>query len=230
MYRQHYLLAFGGTLYGSEIWSCGLRLARPVEAGTPDFSEEKIDDMLNDLRSFMNSAVFNTQTVLTYVKLNRIGEDGRYLDKSKTTARYLSGTSGDLATARGTSSTFVPPQLTLAVTLYTDKDRGPGSKGRIFLPAPVVCGAVAPDGRLAAGDVSPVSSIGLQVGSLLDNLNNDPGFDPADAPRVVVATPGGIGMPNGDNVPVTGVGIGRVVDTMRSRRNALLEQPSIRVL
>jgi hypothetical protein len=229
-YRPHFLLQFGGTLYGSEIWSCSLRMANPVAGASSEDPANYLQDMTNDVRTFINSSVFNTQTVLTFVKFNKINEQGRYASAQESFTSFLSGTSGPLATGKGTSTTYVPPQSTLAVTLHTARVRGPGSRGRFFVPAPAVAAAVGADGRLAAGDVGPVSSLGLQVQTLLTNLNNHPGFDAGQGPRVVVATPGGRGAPEGDNVPVTGWSIGRVVDTQRSRRNALLEAPTIKVL
>lgn len=231
-YKEHLLLQFGGSLYGSEIWSCGIRVARPIETGLGDLPETYVDDYVNDIRAFINTTYFNDQTTLDFVKCNKIGPDGRYMSSTHTVERQLAGTTGALAQGRGTGGSYVPPQSSLAVTLHTAKQRGPGSRGRFYVPAPVAAASVLADGRLpdpASGGSLYANFVGHCV-TFIRNLNNMPLVDPDNAPRVVVATPGGRNMPEGDNIVVTGVSVGRVVDTQRRRRNALEEAPVITAL
>jgi hypothetical protein len=225
VYKDHYRLVFGGTLYGSEIWSCSLNLTPGENSSVfADLAEEKIDYIKDHCRNLINQGSFATNTVLTYVKLNKIGPDGLFKDKTKTTARYLvPGGPGTTGTVAGISQTNIPPQSTLAVSLHTARSRGVGSRGRFYLPAPVIASGVGSDGRVAALNVGSGSVLSAAVSTFLQGLNNDPGLDTADAFDVVVATPGGRSDPEGANVRVNAFSIGRVVDTMRSRRNALRE-------
>lgn len=222
MYRKHYLLAFGGSLYGSEIWSTSVRLARPVEEDQADLMsgpqrDAILDALVADVSAFIGSSSFNNQTRLTWLKFNRINALGRYENGSVTHERELLGA----AQVTGSSSAYLPPNLSVVATLETAKQRGPGSKGRCFLPVPGWSNvAFGSDGRMTPGARDEILS---RFSTFITNLNNWPGLDLPNAPRVVVATKGGRGMPEGDNLPVTSVAVGRVVDTMRSRRNGLVE-------
>jgi hypothetical protein len=223
-FAEHYRLQFGGTLYGSEIWSCTLNLglANAPQPGFP--TSGQMDDYVQDCRAFIGSNAFPSVVVLNYVKLNRIGTDGRYASATTSNTRFLTG-SGTAVTnvAVGASAARPIPQASLALTLFTDRERGAGSRGRIFLPCPAATATVSTDGRLGAGDVGPVSTVGQNAGAFLAAINNLPGFDAGAGPRICVASQGGRGLPSPENVTVTAWGIGRVVDTMRSRRNALIE-------
>jgi hypothetical protein len=227
MYEPHTLLSFGGALYDQEQWTCGLRMKK----GTRAFGigpgggtwEQALTDVVADLRTFFASSLFNTSTKIDWVKINDIDEQGHYQDKSTTHVRLLSGTSGANAQIKGTSTVLVAPQLSLAVSLLTDRDRGVGSRGRIFLPCPVVCAtSIGSDGRLVENAVAATSPLAASFKTLLNNLNNWPGPDASDT-EVAVATQGGRSDPQPANVKVTAFRIGRVIDTMRSRRNALSE-------
>jgi hypothetical protein len=219
-FRKHYLLTWGGRLYGNEQFSCSLRTAHPIGENDPSLytieeQEAKIPDLVTDLSAFHGSSAFNNQTHLDWVKFNAIGADGRYLNQQHTTVRFLGG-----FPATGTSTVYAAPQLSLAVSLGTAKSRGPGSRGRFFAPCPASANSVAFDGRIATPTTT--GGFGLAVDTMLKAVNNWPGGD-LNKPRLVVATPGGRGMPDGDNIPITKYAIGRVVDTQRRRRNALAE-------
>lgn len=101
------------------------------------------------------------------------------------------------------------PQVTFAVTLTTAIPRGRGSHGRFYLPPtyPVIMS----DGRITA-----VVADGIEAAAKtwLNAIN-------AHAQLGPVCVFSGLGA--GTSAPVTTVGVGRVVDTMRSRRRALDE-------
>jgi hypothetical protein len=222
-YRDHYLLSYGGSLYGNEQWSNSLRIAHPVGHSGPDVGELMIDDVIADLRAHYASAHYNTATQISWVKCNLIGPDGQYKSKTKTVERRLGGTTGPLALIKGTSTVWAPPQCSVAVTLYTAIARGAGSKGRFYPPAPAfLMSNLTDEGRLAESAVTATAPYVASLKTFLLALNNWPGLD-INAPRLVVATPGGRNMPEGDNVPVTHFRVGRVIDTQRRRRNSLSE-------
>jgi hypothetical protein len=223
-YQEHELLQYGGGLYDGEQWSNSLRMTTGFGVGSPpDAREKALTDVVADLRLFYGSAHFNTSTKIDWVKFNRIGPDGRYADKTQTHVRLLSGTSGANAQIKGTSTVLVAPQLSLVATLLTDRKRGAGSKGRMFLPCPVICAtSIGSDGRLVENSVFASSGLAVALKTLLTNLNNWPGSD-FGTPELVVATQGGRSALEAANVKIKAIRIGRVIDTMRSRRNALSE-------
>ena len=114
-----------------------------------------------------------------------------------------------MATPQPTSGTANPyPQLALAVTLTTALLRGKGSVGRIFLP--YFTHPVGTDGRISASHAEMVRGTSV---TFLNAVN-------AQAPgKIAVFGQTGAGTVR----PVTGVRVGRVVDTMRSRRRNLQE-------
>jgi hypothetical protein len=228
-YRKHYLLQWSGTLYAQgEIFSNSLRLAPPVEAlnsVSVENAQSLIDDAVADLRAYWTLANHvGAAAVIRQVKLNPIGEDGLYLSKTNSVERILTGTTGATAVITPPTSANVPPQIALAVTLHTARQRGPGSKGRFFLPLPTIQGQLGADGRISEANATTYRTAAR---NFLNALNNWPGLDAGLGPRVVVATPGGRNMPEGDNVPVTHVSVGRVLDTQRKRRNAMLEDAQL---
>lgn len=228
-YRKHFLLAWGGTLHGSEIWSNSVRMARPLEEplGPPDDAtmEDALDDVTADIRNFISTGTFHGQLRLTWVKFNRINSLGLYEQSGKTYERILTGAAG-FAQGAGQSTTYNVPQASVAVSLRTARDRGVGSAGRFFLPGVAAAASVASDGRLTTAQQT---SLNTAVQAFLNNLNNwplDDAFwgDAGSAPRLVIASPGGRNHPEGLNEPVTQAGVGRVVDTQRRRRNDLSEE------
>lgn len=155
------------------------------------------------------------QAKLTGIKLNRIGTDGRYVD-----ATTMEHTYGTPISGGGSAGTFPAPQLATVATLRTAVERGRGSKGRMYLPA---CGGywtMQSDGRALITDAQAVAD---GVSTLITQLNtlyaSPPGV--ATPGRVVIASKVGTGVFR----RVNQVTVGRVVDTMRSRRNKLVEDP-----
>jgi len=119
----------------------------------------------------------------------------------------------------GVSSLKMPPQNTVVVT-FVGADRGPGRFGRIYLPPPGV--QVQSDLRLSVGDAGEIreatttfvkavaDSIDMELltSSELLNISERP-------------------SPGGSRQTVDHLEVGRVVDTMRSRRRSLVEERNI---
>lgn len=103
-----------------------------------------------------------------------------------------------------------PFQVSLCMSLQTGQ-RGPRKRGRVYLPTPMV--TLEPDGQFQAGQATAIRD---RFATFLNNLNNHTGPD-ANAPEVVIASSKGL------NTVVNGVRVGRVLDTMRSRRRSLPE-------
>lgn len=103
-----------------------------------------------------------------------------------------------------------PFQVSLCMSLQTGQ-RGPRKRGRVYLPTPLV--TLEPDGQFQAAQAIAIRD---RFATFLNNLNNHTGPD-AQAPEVVIASSKGL------NTIVNGVRVGRVLDTMRSRRRSLPE-------
>ena len=148
---------------------------------------------------------------LTSVKLNRIGTDGKYVD-DVTQEYVLSPYSG------GSDPVYPAAQLAAVVTLGTAAERGRASKGRFYVPPVGYFGALGTDGRL-----TPTQAFNLATGAknLIDDINDAiiAVRGPSEPIRVGVASNIGTGTFR----EVTKVGVGRVPDTMRSRRDSLIE-------
>jgi len=200
----HYLLSFGGTLKGEESWTMGLRI---IGLGALDQNGEEavLADYVAALESAWGTQVVTGQgTRLTWAKLNQIGIDGKYT-KSWTNLHEwdLPGVS-----APGAGS-MKPNQITMVVSLTTNTSRGLAHAGRLYFPAP---GAdIQADGRVS------VAHQGDQLASakaFIDTLNN------ASDGSIIIASK----VREGAQHTVTGVRIGRVLDTMRSRRSSMKEE------
>lgn len=142
---------------------------------------------------------------LTSIKLNRINAAGHYTEAETNEWTYPSP-------IPGTSSGTLAPQLSVAATLRTAIPRGRGSKGRMFLPPTSRIVALGSDGRMSVANAAAQAT---SVKNLITSLNATYTL----IGRVGVASNVGLGRFE----HVTEVSVGRVVDTIRSRRSALEE-------
>lgn len=199
-------LVVGGDIYfPSEQFTWSMSVFDPAPGPTP-IPETVPQAVADAVRVFHTTANITTQSAaLRWIKLNQIGIDGRYTQD--TTVRYDYPNPFPV----GTSTAIVPPQIALAVTLLTDSDRGTASRGRFFVPLP----ARSPSslGRLAEADALAYANA---AATMVNSINV--ALDPY---QVVIASDSGTGRFR----TVTGVRVGRVLDTIRSRRRSFLEAP-----
>jgi hypothetical protein len=136
---------------------------------------------------------------LTEVKFATIGADGKYTEDPFIAAVNVPGTS--------TAGALSPPQVALAVSLNTPT-RGPMGKGRFYIPAPAT--TIDPN----TGLISVVDAQWFADGAaaFLTAMNAIPGLGNV-----------GIASTKGLFSSVNSVRVGRVLDTIRSRRNAISE-------
>lgn len=215
-YAPHFLLSFGGTLAADqEQWANNIRLGPPLGGtfGAITNPEGALDDIETDLRTLFGTPNMgaSSDVKVRWIKLNEIGPDGRYANQSETHAKYLEGT--EVFAGPGTPS--LPPQCSVAVSWTTGRSRGPGSKGRVFVPRPSF--GVDPAGRISSATVATMVTAWT---TFIQNLNNWPGLDWPNSPVAVVAS--NVGAP-GPMEQITGVRIGDVMDTQRRRRESIVE-------
>lgn len=220
-FKRHWLLSWGGVLAGNQdIWSNNVRFTND-ETGQPDSIpgstlEGMLDDFVTDIRNFMRTPglYISAEVQCQWVKFNEIGPDGKYTDTGQTHARYLQGTTGTFAVINGIGSNFCPPYQSVCITTTTAKQRGPASKGRLFLPQ------CAPP-LLSTGMIDPTAqgAIRTAAAAFYTALGDEAGVDVTAMRPAVVSN---VGTPGPTNV-ITGVKVGNVPDIISRRKNAITE-------
>lgn len=213
-YSAHLLLAFGGSAWGGqEQWQNTIRMRKELNLGDVGdtlnaFARDNMEDVVTDVKNFFNSFQgFSNQHRLEFVKFNAIRPDGRYLDQERTNQ-------ANFEPIVGSGGVHNPPQTAIVATLGTSAARGRAHAGRMFLPA-IGDPAVGNDGRITVAKAQQVADL---VAVFLNNLNNWPGFDGVTTPEVNIMS-----KLDGSHRKVNHVRVGRVLDTMRSRRSGLSE-------
>lgn len=198
-------LVVGGDLYSDqEQWTWSLSLIPDNGEQGPSLGPEVPEAVIAACESFHSTPGLISQNArLRWIKLNEIGEDGRYTSAD---TRRWDDTEGGTPGANGGN---IAPQIALAVTLRTAVNRGLASRGRFYVPVPGW--GPTTDGRLSAETANFYT---VAATELLNDLN-------AALPlyRVGVVSDRGAGASR----PVTYVEVGRVLDTIRSRRTSMPE-------
>lgn len=220
---QHFRFTWSGVFGASaaspvEIWSCSVALGTPgttsAAAGIP--TQAQFDSMVNNVVAYHGRVAtgINSKCFLTDVRLALISTtghvaraaDGSFQQQKTTLTTPVGG---------GTGDTPLPPQLAIAVSLQSATP-GRTGRGRFFLPG--VALGVASDLRMTAPNALAIAT---STKTFLDSLEFALG---GTTERVVVASAGSVseGLPPA-NRQVTSIRVGRVYDTIRTRRNALDE-------
>lgn len=216
---QFHRLVLLGNLY-SDRFNVTLSIAPTpgdtIAAPTQAFCDALAGDIANWWDNPLAAAPGNGLTidgsaVLTGIKLNRVGPDGRYVDP-KTIETTL------VTPAPGGGGSGFPPQLSLASTLRGPDARGAAAKGRMYWPVSQLAhGALDTTGRVSVASATQYAH-GVATFIRLVNARYA-----STGPSAVAAIASKTGA--GRFQVVTKVTVGRVVDTMRSRRNKLAEDP-----
>lgn len=196
-----------GTLYQSETfsWSCSFARNFPEDNDGPDVIPQGVIDAAAAFHA--SDAYTGVNARLTALKLNLIGTNGRYVSQADTVQHEFE------APVPGLGSPGMPPQSALAVTLRTEARRGRANSGRFYLPK--LGGTLQGDGRIAE---TQAADIAVAATTFLDAMHVAlPGW------RAAVMSDIGEGTMRF----VTHVEVGRVVDTIRSRRTSLDEDRQV---
>lgn len=188
-----------GTLFDVERFSYSLSL---IGSGTAP--AEVPQGVIDAVAAFHQTTDFISNAAkLSTLKLNLLDTQGRYVSQTDT-VEY------DYPTlVSGGSGQPTAPQIALAITLRTAVRRGLASTGRFYVPAPG--GGVGPDGRITTTRQEAAVLAGQ---TLVNSLN-------AALPGWTVGVVSDVR--EGAARPVTSVSVGRVLDTIRSRRASLNE-------
>lgn len=200
----HLRLVVSGGIYGVDRFSWGLSFMRNFDpdAVAPEEVPQGVIDAITTFHSANVIGISNGATLDT-IKLNEIGEDGRYLNRGDTVMYEFE------TPVPGPSTNRVAPQIALAITLRTNKRRGRAHAGRFYVPLPTlgVSAGVIPEANQ--------TSIAAAATTMIEDIHEAlPGW------RCAVMSDIGTGTQE----VVTHVAVGRVLDTIRSRRNAFTEE------
>lgn len=201
----HLYVQWGGKLPGGESWTCGFRMWKAGGATEADGAAHLVNvaAALSAWHTRAESGI-GAQAKFSFVKVNAIGLDGKYIGDGANEATFA-----DLAGGGGASS--MPNQVALVIGLTTGFTRGVAHRGRFYSPLPAL--PLDTDGRLlpAVRDMVKGSAATLRTNV---NAASTTGFVMAVMSRKAGA-PG--------HRAVTGVEVGRVLDTQRRRRRNLAE-------
>lgn len=210
-------MVWGGSLPGGEIWSNSLRLAADHTGDNPIgvWTWQQLQDWLDgELKDEVEAWHTNPQAMiqyncrLEYLKLNYINMAGHYVDPNTHEYVYATPPHG------GSTAAPHPNQIALVVSLTTGLQRGYAHRGRFYSPMPTT--TVQSDGLIGTG---PAGDIATAAAAFLTAVNDTPGLDNTSSPNVCVMSKHGQGATH----IVTGVEIGRALDTQRRRRRELPE-------
>lgn len=184
-----------------EHWAFGVNF--PHDAISPA-NDDVVDDALaGTLKGVWDGALkpyTPGDNFLTSVKVSRVGDDGHV--EKRPDGSYLQGEW--VGSSVGAAGTITMPLSTALVVSLTTARSGPTGKGRIFLPFPGMVLQVA-DKRLSAADATTMAGAAKQF---INNL------------ATVMTFPAQVVSSKGYMSAVTGVRVGRVPDTLRSRRRS----------
>jgi hypothetical protein len=193
-------VVWSGSHFLSERFSFGVSLIN--DFGTGEAPTEVPAAIKTATDAFFTSAV-GIATKCDTIKVNLIGVDGKYVNEQTVLYEY------DSPQTHNNANRF-PPQVAVAVSLETGARRGLAARGRFYVPNPISImddnGLLTDAGALSLRDAAVTLLSGVE-----DAL---PGWDLG-----VVSDVGA-----GRQRAVTGVRVGRVFDTIRSRRAQLDEQ------
>jgi hypothetical protein len=222
-------VTISGTMHNAaEQWSTSFQMGSP-SADMVDAQAPGAQSIATAWSTFWTTSAnkFSYQYFTKQVKCALINEDGTTDVDAIDYYDYPSPLGGGYNTTGP-----LPPQIALAATLTSDRQRGLASKGRMYLPG--ISESIEPaTGKLAT---TYVTTLATNFKTFLDAVNTAGGA----SGKVVLASAGHKGAPPAPGEPplyaggvtawVTGCRIGNVFDTQRRRRNDLLEAYQTRVL
>jgi hypothetical protein len=201
----HIYVQWGGKLPGGELWSCGFRMWK-ASGSTPASATALLGQISTAITQYHGRPDTHIAPVakLSFVKVNAMDVLGHYQGAGTTQALYADLPGG------GTGGAQNANQVAQAVSLTTGFSRGPAHRGRFFNPAP----DCLPDVTSGLAPASYAQALANSAKALLTDVNLGGGEQMVIMSRKAGA-PG--------HRAVTGVQVGRVLDTQRRRRGAIPE-------
>mgnify|MGYP005814189267 CR=1 FL=1 len=201
-----------GDCYGeSEIWNTSLKLQLTAPLGSIDqetleVATQRVNEAWQTFFTGSHTGNFSSAYRTTEIKAAHIGVDGKYAEDA-----YYLILDTPYSGAAGTTTGNPLAQSAVAGTFYSQRQRGPASKGRMYLPG--VKHSVGTDGLM---NQAMTTAIATAFNTFINDINDQGSI--IDHPmRVVLTSP----VSTGFMLPVIQTGVDRKVDTQRRRANAL---------
>lgn len=220
-YREGFIkLTFGGQLAaGQDEWNCGINLTAQNDALIPIggvdlerafdlYVEEMQDDIVTIFSAYVSDIIMGIPSgaTLDYVKLALIGTDGKYV---KEAAVF------EVVDVTGGASNAYIPQVSLVMTLQSEKFRDPGKYNRFYLPTIVPTGSSGYRPATTQGKAERTADLLSVLTREMSPFNN--------AVRVVPAAVSSSDKIDEPYREIKYVKVGNVFDTQRRRRNKIGE-------
>jgi len=202
---QHVYVQWGGKLPGNEQWSCGLRFYNTT--GSPLTNDPTwLAAVKTAIQAYhvSTSSYISGAAKLSFVKGNVIGTDGLYVSQNTEQVIVADVAGGGAATPPH------PNQIALAISLTTGFSRGPAHRGRFYMPLPMFLPAA--DGLISVTDQGFARTSAQTLLAALNAITAN--LQVGVFSRKVGAA---------GHRAVTGIQVGRALDTQRRRRRSLVE-------
>lgn len=210
----HFKFTFRGVFLNTpETWVFGVHFNRNVgsgpDAGLGDVSDSGVTTALQGLFSGLNGPSIHNAVQAMDWRCYVIGTDGRAEGNIKVV-------DVSALNIKGVGTTKQPPQLATAVTTVAD-NRGPAKLGRFYLPGLVP--VMGTDLRMSVTDAQFIAQKANNFLKGISGAIDLPGTIASSA-GINVSTGGGAA---GTRQDIDHCEVGRVVDTLRSRRRSMVE-------
>lgn len=208
-FSDHTRVSFGGKLLSAgepdEQWNCNVSV-QLLQGDAPVGEDARyLTQIAGPLAAWFSLAAhqISTSATLEYVKANLIGPTGAYVDPNGVNQHiYAPAPAG--GTLPGDASI-----LSCCISWTTQKSRGPGAFGRIYLPN--FTAGLQGTMKVALQYQNRVKQAGVDLLTVLTNAGGAAGN--------VSATPVVASSKDGTNTPITGVRVGDIMDVQRRRKN-----------
>lgn len=218
-YRPHIVVQYGGRLgtNSGEIWTNSLRFVTSSTDVTDlqGLAEAWGSELSDAVTSIVSLGGYSSAAHLDWIKANAVDASGHQPNTS-TNVMYAGE---DFAATVGTLPAG-PYQNALVITFTTQAARGRASRGRVYVPTGSWTDGSDWDKQTGLMSLSNAELYRDRWAAFLTDLDDNPGVDFANLRAAVVSK---LGTDPGNWHAISGVKVGRVIDTQRRRRNALNE-------
>jgi hypothetical protein len=222
-YSPHTLVAFGGpltTLSPGDQWQCGVRVRMldpdgiSWRGGAVDPAAYMAAIQAALLAWFKTAAVttagsenlgMRNDATLAWLKVNNIDAAGHYASNVSHRFDYAAAQTGVIV------ANALPPFVTAAVSWLTAIQRGPGHRGRVYLPLGLA--SLHNTGQMTVTEQTQCNGTGKRLLDVLKNFTDTSG-------TAVPVVASGI---NGATNTITGIATGNVYDVQRRRKEQIPE-------
>jgi hypothetical protein len=222
-YSPHTLVAFGGpltTLTPGDEWQCGVRVRMldpdgiSWRGGAVDPAAYMAAIQAPLLTWFKKTAVvtagsefmgMRNDATLAWLKVNNINALGHYASQTAHRFDYAAQQNG------ATVAAALPPFVTAAISWLTALTRGPGHRGRVYLPLGLA--NLHNTGQATVTEQTQCNGTGKGLLDVLKNFTDTSG----------TAVPVVASKINGATNTITGIATGNVYDVQRRRKEQIPE-------